>query len=76
MPQYAEELADNDLITTVASDQWLHDAQPYLAQAGQPLKVSMGIDTGMGRIGYRSRAEMDASLQFMQAHPDDFEYYG
>lgn len=76
MPQYAEELADNDLITTVASDQWLHDAQPYLAQAGRPLKVSMGIDTGMGRIGYRSREEMDASLQFMQAHPDDFEYYG
>jgi alanine racemase len=74
-PEYAGLAAAHSLITTVASLDWLKQAQPYL-NADIPLRVSVAVDTGMGRIGYRDRGEIDASLDFMHANPRQFDYYG
>jgi alanine racemase len=74
-PEYAQLCIDNDCIATVASLDWLQRALPYL-KGNQPLRVSVAVDTGMGRIGYRDRSEIDASLAFMKAHATAFTYYG
>lgn len=74
-PEYAQLCADNHFITTVASLDWLKAAQAQL-DTRTPLLVSVAVDTGMGRIGYRDRAEIDASLALMAAHPQQFTYYG
>jgi len=72
-PAYAQVCADNDLIVTVASADWLRDALTGL-DTRTPLKVNIAVDTGMGRIGYRTRAEIDESLAIIHAHPEQLKY--
>ncbi|WP_155287415.1 alanine racemase [Lacticaseibacillus zhaodongensis] len=74
-PEYAQLCADYDLITTVGSRDWLKTAAAQMDGRKQ-LLVSIAVDTGMGRIGYRDRAEIDASLEFMAANPSKFNYHG
>ena len=74
-PEYAQLCVDNDCIVTVASLDWLQRALPHLT-GETSLRISVAVDTGMGRIGYRNRSEIDASLAFMQLHARAFTYYG
>ncbi|MEE6715101.1 alanine racemase [Schleiferilactobacillus harbinensis] len=73
--QYAQACADQQVIVTVASLAWLQKAQHNLTGTA-PLLVSLGLDTGMGRIGYRDRAEIEESIRFLQQHPTQFTYQG
>lgn len=73
-PEYAGIAAANNFITTVASIDWLGQAAKYI-NGDVPLRVSVAVDTGMGRIGYRDRAEIDASLNYMEDNASLFTYY-
>jgi alanine racemase len=75
LPQYAGLIADNDIIATVSSVDWLAAAQPVLTES-KPLKVSLAVDTGMGRIGFRERGELEAAITALHADPADFIYHG
>lgn len=72
---YAGVCADQQVMVTVSSLAWLKEALPYL-DGHPPLLVSLAVDTGMGRIGCRERAEAEACVAFLQAHPTGFVYQG
>ena len=52
LPQYAKLIADNNLIATVSDLAWLQSAQENLDEHQATLQVNLGVDTGMGRIGF------------------------
>ncbi|MCZ3394445.1 alanine racemase, partial [Enterococcus faecium] len=52
--KYAKLAAENDISLTVGDQAWLDEATQILDQ--KPLKVHLGIDTGMGRIGFQDGA--------------------
>mgnify|MGYP002400795816 CR=1 FL=1 len=65
-PEDAALAAEHDLMLTVAGADWLRQMQecrPWrLRQAsdgGLPLKIHIKADTGLGRLGIRSKAEWD-----------------
>ncbi|WP_040535286.1 alanine racemase [Schleiferilactobacillus shenzhenensis] len=68
--------AEQHFIVTVASLSWLQEAAAYLADTPAPLLVSLAVDTGMARIGTRDRAELAASIQYLQERPAQFTYQG
>ena len=74
-PAYAQVMADRQIMTTVSELAWLEDAQTVLTGT-EPLLVNLGVDTGMGRIGFRSRADLQEAIDFLQAHPAIFTYQG
>jgi alanine racemase len=57
-PTFAHELAKFDLLPIVPSLDWLTEAVTYL-EAADHLRLSIGVDTGMGRIGIRDRTELE-----------------
>ncbi|HEY4399440.1 MAG TPA: alanine racemase [Lactobacillaceae bacterium] len=73
--QYAEIMAVQHIIATVVSYDWLVEAEQNLS-GEQRLHVSLGVDTGMGRIGFRDRAELARAIDFVLAHADKFDYVG
>lgn len=74
LPQYARLIAENNLIATVGSLAWLEAALQYLPVNGQRLQVNLAVDTGMGRIGFRERTELEAAVSFMYEHREAFTY--
>ena len=54
---------ENDIIQTVCTPEMVRLCEEAAANAGKQTKVHLKIDTGMGRIGVRSREERDAVLQ-------------
>lgn len=73
--QYAELMAVQHIMATVVSLDWLRIAEENLT-GEQPLPVTIGIDTGMGRIGFRDRDTLAEAIQFVRNHNDKFEYVG
>lgn len=55
---YVADLATFELMPVVASEAWLDEALDILP-ADKTLIASVGVDTGMGRIGIRDRAELE-----------------
>lgn len=73
--QYAQLAAENGISLTVGSVQWLKDYQK-IAQTnhiGKPLKVHLGLDTGMGRIGFDDISQFQDALKLVRAPEFDFE---
>ena len=68
--------AMHDLSVTVADTAFLTAAQPLLAQEHRRLKVHLALDSGMGRIGFTSSDELQSALQFITAHPQEFDLEG
>ncbi|RHB50167.1 alanine racemase [Exiguobacterium sp. AM39-5BH] len=60
-PENAGVAAEHDVTLSVFSADWLREARSYLAE--RPLTVHVKVDTGMGRLGLRTRAELDALLE-------------
>ena len=58
-----KEGVENALIQTVCSPEMVQLAESAAAEAGRQAEVHLKIDSGMGRIGVRDRAEMDAVLR-------------
>ncbi|WDF83043.1 alanine racemase [Lacticaseibacillus pabuli] len=74
-PQYAELAAQHDIAVPVAERDWLQKAAKSLT-GELPLKVHTAVDTGMGRIGFTSDADLRAAADYMQAHADKFNHEG
>jgi alanine racemase len=54
----------NDITITIFQEEWLKAAQPYL-QTDKELSVHIKVDTGMGRIGVRSKKELTTIEQLI-----------
>ena len=60
-PQYAGIAAERDVTLSVFSAEWLKEAAAYIEE--KPLTVHIKVDTGMGRLGLRTREQLDALLE-------------
>ncbi|QBO37050.1 alanine racemase [Periweissella cryptocerci] len=74
-PQYAEILAQHDIIASVVSADWLTDALDFLT-GNHALQVSISLDTGMNRIGMRTKNELHRAIDMIKAHPNMYEWLG
>lgn len=78
-PADAPLMAAENISVTVAATDWLADAQAYLDLATSltaPLHVHLGVDTGMGRIGFRTVAELTTAVDFLKAHSATLDFEG
>lgn len=77
-PADAPLMAQSRISATVADLNWMREASRYLKLTvpNRPLNVHLGLDTGMGRIGFRTTAELQAALNFLGAEADDFNFEG
>lgn len=62
-PEFAPELARNNIIQGVLSLSYAQQLQHY---AHQPVRCHIKLDTGMGRIGFRGETAEDCAEQLMQ----------
>lgn len=73
--EYAHFAAENDISLTVGDLDWLNQYH-HLAQVNhwtKPLKVHLGIDTGMGRIGFTKVEELHQAVEILQSPEFEFE---
>ena len=77
-PQDAVLMAQARISTVVADLNWLREASRYLELTphNRPLSVHLGLDTGMGRIGFRTTEALQAVLNFLGQKVDDFNFEG
>lgn len=77
-PADAPLMAAQHISATVAATDWLTEANEYLALAAPtaPLRVHLGLDTGMGRIGFRTPADLKTATDLMATHPLAFTFEG
>ncbi|MDT6979980.1 alanine racemase [Levilactobacillus zymae] len=77
-PEDAVLMAQERISTVVADIKWLREASRYLELTphNRPLNVHLGLDTGMGRIGFRTTDELTAALNFLSVQVDDFNFEG
>lgn len=74
--EYAHVAAEADISLTVGDLEWLQNYH-QLAQTNhwrRPLKVHLGLDTGMGRIGFTDVEELKAAIDLL--HNPEFEFEG
>ncbi|PWF99306.1 alanine racemase [Levilactobacillus bambusae] len=76
-PEYAPLMAQRNISATVGSTEWLTAAMTYLqtAQLGR-LNVHFGLDTGMGRIGFQTPAELRTAVDYLDEHEQQFNFEG
>lgn len=66
---YIDTVADYDLTPVVPSLEWLESALNVLPH-GDQLKLSVAVDSGMGRIGIRDHAELEAVVALIASRSD------
>ncbi|MTV82942.1 alanine racemase [Secundilactobacillus folii] len=72
-PKYADLMASHHISATVGSVEWLESAASFL-QTGHHLAVHLGLDTGMGRLGFQQPEELSVAVNYLETHPQfDFE---
>ena len=69
-------LAQNNLACSVGDYEFLQQSQLLLKEANQKLSVHLALDTGMGRIGFRTKAQLKQALDFILAHPTEYDFAG
>lgn len=76
-PQYAALLAVNHISATVGSLTWLKTAQDFLENehVTTPLAVHLGLDTGMGRIGFQTPDQLATAVAYLKT-AKQFEFEG
>lgn len=75
--EWATVAAQNHISLTVGDLAWLEAAQSSLAAADvEPLRVHVGVDTGMGRIGVRTADDLVTVSQYLWANATEFEFEG
>jgi len=77
-PEYAPLIAEKDISVAVGSQAWLDQAQSIL-QANQvktPLHVHLALDTGMGRIGFQTPAELAVAVKSLTQTKSPFDFEG
>lgn len=65
-PKYATLAAANDISLTVPNLEWLKQTEKCLKQENMRLKIHLGIDSGMGRIGFSEDDEFIAANHFLK----------
>lgn len=71
--KYASLMAEKQISATVGAIDWLQQATQQL-RADQPLHVHLGLDTGMGRIGFQTPSDLKRAVTFLKQSPQlDFE---
>lgn len=58
---------DNDITLTLYSKEYLHEII-YLFRHNKPVKVHIKIDTGMNRLGFKSKEEFESVLAMCPKH--------
>lgn len=79
VPAYACVVAaNNDIAVPMASMEWFEQTCDLLTVANlvQPLKVHLKVDTGMGRIGFLTPAEVKQAYDALKKHPQAFNLQG
>ena len=71
-PEYAPIGAVNNVSLTVPNLEWLKEAEKYLKDANLQLKIHLGIDSGMGRIGFNEDADFIAANEFLENNDNFF----
>lgn len=71
-PEYVELMVDYDLSVTCPSLDWLIQVNRIIKQLdlAKPLAIHVKIDTGMGRIGFRSQEDMSQAMAIIDNNPD------
>ena len=71
-PEYADIIVENQLSVTIGRLDWLEKAEAVLRQKNSrgSTPVHIALDTGMGRIGFRTEEEVRACEQ--QIHKSDY----
>ncbi|AKP67066.1 alanine racemase [Companilactobacillus ginsenosidimutans] len=67
--KYAEIANKADISLTVGSLDWLEEAA---RENIYQLKVHLGVDSGMGRIGFRDHDSVVKACMFLKNHPESF----
>ena len=65
-------MADQNISATVSSTEWLEQALPLLKlrKTDNPLRIHLAVDTGMGRIGLRTKQDILAFEAFCNNHDE------
>ncbi|GAO99337.1 alanine racemase [Fructobacillus ficulneus] len=76
-PAMADVMAQHELSVAVGSMDWLLTAKNQLDQVDsiQPLKIHLAIDTGMGRMGARTKEDLSSMYEFVLSD-SKFEFAG
>ncbi|MGM0165309.1 alanine racemase [Enterococcus sp. AZ135] len=72
-PSYLSLVVDYDLSFTVATKEWLIEAQEVLKDLEEttaPIKIHIKADTGMGRIGFLTSKEVKEAAEIIEASPN------
>ncbi len=75
-PQDAPVAAKQQIQVTAFQQEWLKQAGSYLKDSQEKVKIHMKIDSGMGRIGIKSRKEAYAVIEEVTNFTDEFELSG
>ncbi|GAA6113513.1 alanine racemase [Apilactobacillus apinorum] len=69
--QYVSIMAKNNISLTISSLEWLKEADELLAHKDLPkLNVHVGLDTGMGRIGFQTKDELSEVMDYLKTSPN------
>lgn len=71
-PEYAPIAAANDISLTIPNLEWLKEAEKYLEKEHLQLKVHIGIDSGMGRIGFNEDEDLIEASNYLKDNPNFF----
>lgn len=75
--EYVVDAAINGISLTVGDLEWLKAAEIVLeSEVVPPLKIHIGIDTGMGRIGVQTIAELQEMVSYLREHSKQFNFEG
>lgn len=69
-------LAKNDISIAVGDLEYLKDALTYLSNTKVKLHVHLALDTGMGRIGFRNKKNLQKAISFINSHKSFFDFEG
>jgi len=77
-PADAPVMVEQNISVAVADLEWLELATRSLSlfETVQPLPVHLALDTGMGRIGFQTKAEVEVVVDFLRQHPAQFNFEG
>ncbi|MEK4027077.1 alanine racemase [Pseudobacillus sp. FSL P4-0506] len=70
-PHTAKIAAEQQISLTVFQKEWLEKAEKHL-EDGQVLRVHIKCDTGMGRLGVKTAAELNELAEFIERSPKFF----
>lgn len=77
-PQWAPVAADNNISLTISTTDWLKRADKILStiSSEKKVKVHVALDTGMGRIGFQTPAELSEALAVLDSAVNEIEFEG